>query len=98
MRKWAWSPATATWATDRSRFCGGPHECGTHLDSAGTRTANADADAREPALLGRPARRPFHAPALRQVRKGAALSSAGLSALLLHGKHLAGGAARRPHP
>src|SRR5260221_5680347 len=86
----------ATWATARSPSCGGQHE----LDARPARptslgSSTADADARQPALLGRPARGPLHAPALRRVRPGAALSAAGLPTLLLDGEPVGRGAARR---
>src|SRR6478609_2892314 len=84
------SPATATWATARSPSCGGQHE------HAGARAADACADPREPALLGWPARGQADAAALRRVRKGAALSAAGLPALLLDGERVQGGTAQRP--
>src|SRR5262245_9084790 len=96
MPRWAWSPATATAATGRSPACGEPPE---HWRAAvGTRTSTAHPDAREPALLGRNARGPVHAPALRVVRQGATLSAAGLPALLLDGQHLQGSVDRRRDP
>src|SRR5258707_11963006 len=97
MRRSGWSRATATWAMARSPSCGGPHE---HRDcrAAVARAPAADADARKPALLGRYARGAVHAPALRRVRQGAALSATGLPALLFDGEQLQGSADRRRYP
>src|ERR1700687_967525 len=97
MPNWAWSPAMATWATARSPSCGGRHE---HRRGGTTRsgTSAADTDARAPALLGRHARRPVRAPALRRLRQGAALSATGLPALLFDGKQLQGSADGRRDP
>src|SRR4051794_2040994 len=97
MPRSAWSPATATWVTARSPYSGGRHEYRACF-RCGARTADARADAREPALLGRPAGRQADAAALHRLREGAALSAAGLPALLLDGQRIQAGATHRHGP